>query len=68
MTEVNKGIRIINFTIDYIVISIIAGLVTKIAGLNPTQTFLICYFFYYFIFETVNGRTFGKIITKTCSK
>jgi uncharacterized RDD family membrane protein YckC len=63
----NKGIRILNFCIDSFAIIIFSDIIVKIIGNNRASGLvsLICYFLYYLIFESLNGKTIGKIITKT---
>lgn len=63
----NKGLRILNFIIDLIAIVIINGVITNLIPLinQPEITIYLCFFFYYLLFESVNGRTIGKLITNT---
>lgn len=62
MVETNKGIRIINFLFDFIIIniiSIILGIIFKFG------VFYLVYLAYYFTFEFFLGQTVGKMVTKT---
>jgi len=66
LMEVNKGTRIINFTVDVISIMLISGIVS--AFLPPKLVniaYSAVYFFYYLLFELMRGQTLGKIITCT---
>jgi uncharacterized RDD family membrane protein YckC len=67
MSDINKGIRVINFIIDYLVINLFVLIL--VSGLNQLyyfkSYFIVGYFLYYFIFEFISGKTIGKIITKT---
>lgn len=62
MVETNKGIRIINFLFDFVIInilSIILGIIFKFG------VFYLVYLAYYFTFEFFLGQTVGKMITRT---
>ncbi|WP_430816496.1 RDD family protein [Carboxylicivirga sp. RSCT41] len=63
----DKGIRIINFTIDLLAIAVAYSVISNliIVSINPNIIMYVCMFFYYLIFESINGRTIGKIITDT---
>lgn len=63
----NKGIRIINFLIDIISISVISTIIMLLIG-NQIYTkivFLFVFIFYYCLFELILGQTLGKMVTKT---
>lgn len=63
----NKGIRLVNFLIDLLVIALISVILVVILA-NPIYakpaSFLV-FFFYYFVLELVFGKTIGKMVTKT---
>jgi len=65
MTDIDKGTRAINYLIDVIAISFICQIIalTRENYINPNVFFFIVYFFYYLVFESLSGRTFGKLIT-----
>ncbi|WP_299680294.1 RDD family protein [uncultured Tenacibaculum sp.] len=65
MSDINKGARIINHTIDYMVIICITIFFSIF--FYPTQfLYLVVYISYYFFLESFNnGQTLGKLITKT---
>ncbi len=79
VTIANKGIRLINFTIDYLLIIAIFIMSSSfyqflyiqsdflfLESLNLILIFKLFYFLYYFIFETLsNGKTPAKFITQT---
>jgi len=67
MTLPNKGIRIFNCAIDLFVIAIIYSAISNLVYVpfNPSVALYICMFFYYWLFESFNGRTIGKLITNT---
>lgn len=68
MNSVNKGDRIINFVIDYLIISIIFFVVEVIFGYFYYSSSLVFYFImvlYYFISEAINAQTIGKKVTGT---
>lgn len=62
MVETNKGIRIINFLIDLIMVSIISVILETIFKFG---FFYLVYLVYYFTFEFFSGQTVGKMITRT---
>ena len=61
----NKGTRIINLSIDILVISIFTIIISTVSGLEikflSGGTFLI----YYCLFEYFIGQTVGKMVTNT---
>jgi uncharacterized RDD family membrane protein YckC len=69
--------RFINFIVDIIVFYLVYFLLKLAFGLSTSDNtdfletvidmaFLwLCYFLYYFILETITGKTFGKIVTRT---
>ena len=65
--EVNKGLRIINYGIDGMIVLIIATLigVPLFEYTDVRFIFFGIYFVYYFLFESISGRTPGKLLTKT---
>lgn len=68
MNSVNKGDRIINFVIDYLVISVIFFVVEMIFGYfyyASTLVFYLIMVLYYFISEATNAQTIGKKVTGT---
>ncbi|CAL2074915.1 RDD family protein [Tenacibaculum sp. 190524A05c] len=66
MKDVTKGTRIVNFTIDYFIILVIYIIVVTITYNNSELLFILIYFLYYLILESVTqGQTIGKIVTKT---
>lgn len=68
MKTVNKGDRIINFVIDYLVITVIFLVVEVIFGYfyySPSLVFYTIMVLYYFISETINAQTIGKKVTGT---
>lgn len=62
MVEINKGIRIINFLIDLIIVSLISVILETIFKFGY---FYLVYLIYYFTFEFFLGQTIGKMITRT---
>jgi uncharacterized RDD family membrane protein YckC len=68
MKTVNKGDRIINFVIDYLVITVIFLVVEVIFGYfyySPSLVFYTIMVLYYFISEAINAQTIGKKVTGT---
>ena len=66
MNEINKGTRIINFIIDLTIIIIVFSIINAIFNFSTSNVFFYpIYLVYYFIFESYNGQTIGKMITKT---
>ncbi|MCT4589633.1 MAG: RDD family protein [Carboxylicivirga sp.] len=67
MTIANKGLRIINFAIDLIVISIVYNIVSLLINsfVHPGLFLYFIGFFYYLILESTIGQTIGKLITNT---
>ncbi len=72
----DKSIRVANFIIDSIAISVITAFLTFIVyiispeiqkshSLALDNLFYVVYIGYYFFFELFTGRTLGKILTKT---
>ncbi len=68
MNEISKGDRIINFLVDYFLITIIFLVVEILFMYVEYPRILVFYtimFFYYFIFESTTSQTLGKKITGT---
>ena len=70
MNEISKGTRIINFIIDLIIIYIVYIIISVIINTFfnfsiPNIIYYLIYLAYYFIFESYNAQTIGKMITKT---
>jgi len=67
MNNVNKSLRIVNFAIDLLVITIVASLVCAIFdfGFNCDGIGVMVMFLYYLLSEYFAGRTLGKLITRT---
>lgn len=67
MSTVNKGIRVINFLIDVMIIGIITGILIHIFRISIDFNILLytCYFVYYVVLESINGQTIAKLITRT---
>src|SRR5690606_38024440 len=64
--EMNKGIRLINYIIDIVCISVVSNIIGFIFNfINPVIIFYTVFFVYYFVFELYTAQTIGKIITKT---
>jgi len=66
--EVNKGLRIINYGIDGMLVFIIATIISIPMFeyyIDIRLIAVIVYFLYYFLFESISGRTLGKLLTKT---
>jgi len=66
--EVNKGLRIINYGIDGLIVFIGATLISIPLFdyyIDIRLILAIVYFLYYFLFESITGRTPGKLLTKT---
>ena len=65
--KVDKGIRILNFMIDLLIITLITIIIDLIFSVDQSfrTEFYLIYFFYYLIFESISGQTVGKLITKT---
>ncbi|MCG8581734.1 MAG: RDD family protein [Bacteroidales bacterium] len=63
----DKGIRIINLSIDFLTIAVIYSVITNLipVTLHPNIIMYVCMFCYYLIFESISGRTIGKFITNT---
>jgi len=66
MKPVNKGVRLVHFIVDMLIIIIISKLLEAL-GVHSDIRFIILIVFltYYFAMEWLTGRTFGKMITKT---
>ena len=63
----DKSIRLTNYIIDLIIISLIAialDMLLMILDVYVTSVYLVL-FMYYFILETYSGQTIGKRFTKT---
>lgn len=61
-----KGLRIINYGIDQLVIIIMTSILIVITqGQLESQFLILVYILYYCVFETFKGQTLGKMITKT---
>jgi uncharacterized RDD family membrane protein YckC len=77
MVTSDKGARLGNILIDttiFFILALIVGVVLElIADFMPFQAYLIIatiypyilYFIYYFLFESLKGKTPGKYVTKT---
>ena len=68
MNSVNKGDRIVNFFIDYLVITILFFVFEAIFGYSyefRTLVFYLIMVLYYFISEASNAQTLGKKVTGT---
>lgn len=66
--EVNKGLRIINYGIDGLIVFISATLISIPMleyYIDIRLILAMVYFLYYFLFESISGRTPGKLLTKT---
>lgn len=67
MNTVNKGIRIINFALDLLVIIIISLILRAILGSQPDIRIVAFFVFllYYISMENIWGQTVGKMVTRT---
>ena len=70
MVKVNKGLRIINYLVDLLIIIIFSFVLMAIStAFGPTEynnlLFFLVYFVYYVWFESKSGQTIGKKITNT---
>ena len=64
--DIDKGIRLVNYIIDTIVLFVFFILINVIfIPSNPSGVFLCTQFTYYFIFESISGQTLGKLATNT---
>ncbi|MBS1729554.1 MAG: RDD family protein [Bacteroidetes bacterium] len=73
MRKVGIGTRVMNFLVDTTIIFIITYIVYKIWNFNvfyyhipyyPFYYFMaLILFLYYLVFESINGRTVGKLLT-----
>lgn len=62
---VNKGIRLINCLVDLIVIFILTTVLVALTQ-QPVELLLFgCSFIYYWLLESLSGKTIGKLLTKT---
>jgi uncharacterized RDD family membrane protein YckC len=62
----NKGLRVINYAIDTLAITILSTLFNAFTLNNwPFQVYVFTYLLYYCLFETLLGQTLGKLLTKT---
>lgn len=67
MKNIDKGTRLANYVIDFLVIYVMWFVVILISQLYNSE-YLVLYiimFFYYLIFEAITGKTLGKMVTKT---
>lgn len=67
MKEIDKGIRVANFIVDTFVIVNISEILKGIVFQQTYKSLIvfIVWLVYYFAFESYNGRTLGKLLTKT---
>lgn len=67
MKEMNKGIRILNFLVDYLCICIVYGLLKLSFSIDeyPPIVIIGIDFTYFLLLEVLFGRTIGKFLTKT---
>jgi uncharacterized RDD family membrane protein YckC len=67
MKNIDKGTRLANYLIDFLVIYVLWFIVILISQRYHFE-YLILYiimFLYYLIFEAATGKTLGKMVTKT---
>jgi uncharacterized RDD family membrane protein YckC len=67
MNDINKGIRLINVSIDILVIAVLSGILSLLVGkyIDSQMLMLIVGLIYYVVLEYFTGRTIGKAFTKT---
>lgn len=67
MRQIEKSTRLINYIIDSIFILLLFVIVNIFSFGNFIDVYVpfLITFFYYFIFESITGQTFGKLVTKT---
>lgn len=67
MTEIDKGVRLTNYVIDYTVIALLSYTLILLFTENRLVVYAsyIVMFGYYFILESIFGQTLGKLATKT---
>jgi len=66
MKGIDKSTRLLNFLVDSLVIMMVTIVITYVMIFNvPELTFYLVYLLYYIVFESMNGRTLGKIVSKT---
>ncbi len=62
---VNKGIRLINCLVDLVVVFILTAVLFALTQ-QPGELLLFgCSFIYYWLLESLSGKTIGKLLTKT---
>jgi len=65
MKPVNKGIRLVHFIVDMMIILIIVRILEVVrVPLDERIIMLIVFLLYYFTMESITGQTVGKMITK----
>lgn len=71
MNEINKGIRLVNWIVDMMIITIMSAVIFMILKMiteikiNPKIILYIIWILYYYLFESYDGQTLGKKLTNT---
>lgn len=65
MDKVDKGTRVLNYIIDMVAISLLTQIIVILIlnRTDPSVLFFLIYFLYYLVFESLAGRTLGKLVT-----